>query len=127
MMRLRPSDWPASSGKHSSPPASVDQLRHPADAADQRLVPLLEVHARPARKAGGARAHLGKARLQLPDQRAGLRLAADHAAEGAHHAQDLGDAAVVEDVHLDAGADQLGGDVRLQVGEAEHQVGLAAR
>jgi hypothetical protein len=31
---------------------------------------------------------------------------------------------MVEHVHLDAEADQLRGDVRLQVGKAQHEVGL---
>ena len=31
---------------------------------------------------------------------------------------------MVEDVHLDAGADQCGGDVRLQVREAEYEIRL---
>jgi hypothetical protein len=37
------------------------------------------------------------------------------------------DAAVVVDVHFDAAAHELGGDVGLQIGEAEHEIGLRAR
>jgi len=38
--------------------------------------------------------------------------------------QDGGDAALVEHVHRHAGADQLAGDVGLQVRETQHQVGF---
>jgi len=54
-------------------------------------------------------------------------LAADHHAKRAQHAQNFGDAALVEDVHLDAAAHEFGGDVGLQVREAEHEVRLEAR
>ena len=74
---------------------------------------------------GGPRAHLRPAPPRARRASAARpRLAADHAAERADHAQDLRDAALVEHVHLEAGADQLGGDVGLQVGEAEHEVRL---
>ncbi len=128
MMRFWPSDWPASSGKHSSPPAS-------ATSSDTQPIPVISGSSHSSkytrgrlREACGALAHLHRGPPRsCSTSAAALRLAADHAAERAHHAQDLGDAAVVEDVHLDAGADELGGDVGLQVGEAEHQVRAAAR
>ena len=124
MMRSRPSDMAARSAKQSSPPAMPISSRHPADAGDQRLVPFLEVDARAPRSCAAALRVASTPASSSVGERGRLRLAADHAAEHADHAQDLGDAAVVEDVHLDAGAHELRGDVRLQVGEAEHEVGL---
>src|SRR3546814_4275977 len=44
--------------------------------------------------------------------------------EPAHVVDDAGDAAVVADPHLHAAAHQLGGDVGLDVGEADHEVRL---
>ncbi len=49
---------------------------------------------------------------------------ADQRAESADHGEDAGKVALVEGVHGDIGADQIGDDVGLQVGEGEHQVGL---
>ena len=48
----------------------------------------------------------------------------DQRAEGADHRQNAGNVALVEDVDGDAGAHQIGNDVRLQVRERQHQVGL---
>ena len=41
--------------KHIVAAGDADELRHPADAGDLRLVPFLEIHARPARETRGAR------------------------------------------------------------------------
>jgi hypothetical protein len=111
-------------GKAVVAAGEADELADPADGRDLRLVPLLEVDARPAGQRRRGASHLVEAGLQLLGQRRRLRLAADHPAEHAHRPQDLGDAAVVEDVHLAAGTHQLGGDVRLQVRETEHQIRL---
>jgi hypothetical protein len=124
MMRFFPSDSRASSGKQSLPAGDTDELGDPGDAADLRAIPLLEVDPRPARQSPGGQGNRRKIRNQLLDEPLRLRLAADHAAQGADHAQDVGDAAVIEDVHFDALADERGGDVRLQVGESQHEVGL---
>ncbi len=59
---------------------------------------------------------------ELLHQRRGTRFPPDHPAERADHAEDIGHAAMVEDVHLDARTHQLRRDVRLQVGEPQHQV-----
>ena len=49
---------------------------------------------------------------------------ADQCAERADHRQDPGDVALVEDMDGDAGADEVGDDIGLQVGEGEHQIRL---
>jgi hypothetical protein len=49
---------------------------------------------------------------------------ADHGAERADHREDARYVALVEDVDGDARAHQIGGDIRLQVGEGQHQIGL---
>src|SRR5487761_27059 len=63
------------------------------------------------------------ARLEARDQLCRARLAADHATQRADHAEDLRDAALVEEVHVQSCARELRGDVRLQVGEAEYEIG----
>ena len=49
---------------------------------------------------------------------------ADQRAQRADHRQDAGDVALVEDMDGDAGADQIGDDVGLQIGESENEVRL---
>jgi hypothetical protein len=49
---------------------------------------------------------------------------ADHGAERADHREDARYVALVEDVDGDARAHQIGGDIRLQVGEGQHQIGF---
>ncbi len=110
-------------GKAVLAAGDLDQLADPADARDQRLVPFLEVDARTPRQSRGRCAGRLDIGFQPVGERSGLRLAADHAPEHADHAQDLRDAAVIEEVNLDSGTREIGGDVRLQVREAEHEVG----
>ena len=102
----------------------ADQLRHPTDRRDLRLVPFLEIDPGPALELRGRRADPGQTVFEAGDERGGLRFAADHAAERAQHAQDVGDAALVEHVDLHAATNQRRRDVGLQVREPEHQVGL---
>src|SRR6185437_15955914 len=106
------------------PAGDSDELRNPADAADERRIPFFEVHPRSPRKAARACADRFDAILEPPDQLRRPLLAADHAAQRADHAEDLGDAALIEEMYIQSGACQLCGDVRLQVREPEDEVGL---
>ena len=49
---------------------------------------------------------------------------ADQRAQGADHRQNAGDVALVEDMDGDAGADQVGDDVGLQIRKSQHEVRL---
>ena len=102
----------------------ADQFADPADRADRRLVPFLEIHPGPARQRSGCEAH----RFHMGGQAVGVgRGLVGHAhqrAQPPHIAEDAVDRAVVADPHLDAGADQRGGDVGLHVGKPDRQVGL---
>ncbi len=122
-MRSLASEASRSSGKTGVAARDLDQLLDPADAADQRIVPLLEIHGRPPREARGRFADRVEATLELSDQRGGLLRHADDAAEHADHLQDLGDGALVEGEHRIAAFHQLGRDVGLQVREGENQIG----
>ena len=51
-------------------------------------------------------------------------LPADHGAEHDDHLQNFVDRALVEDVHVDTAAHQFGGDVGLQVGKTQYQIGF---
>src|ERR1700733_4965735 len=51
-------------------------------------------------------------------------LGADQRAQRADHRQNPGNIALVEDMDRDAGADQFGDDIGLQIGEGENEVGL---
>jgi len=108
--------------QHVRAAGNLDQLGYPADAADQRIVPFLEIDLRPR---SGAR-HC-RDRLQPPCE-VGCELfgavgGADHRAQGADHRKDSGEVTLVEDMDRDAGADELSDDVGLQVGEGEHEIG----
>ena len=60
----------------------------------------------------------------MPASRLRLLGRADQRAERADHVENARDVALVEGMHGDIGADQLGRDVGLQIGKGEHQVGL---
>ena len=47
---------------------------------------------------------------------------ANQRAQRADHRKNAGDVALVEDVDVDPGADEIGDDAGLQVGEGEHQI-----
>src|SRR5262249_31750055 len=82
---------------------------------------------RPERAAaapGRAHPRLRQPPLQRLRERIGLAGRADQRAEGADHVENAGDVTLVEGMHRDVAADQLGGDVGLQVGEGENEVGL---
>ena len=89
MMRSRPSPCCASSGTDVVAARHADQLGHPADAGDLRLVPFLEVHPRPTRQSLGADRIASSPAVELRRERRGLRLAADHPAQRADDPQDL--------------------------------------
>ena len=62
-------------------------------------------------------------RCQVIGQRVGELRASDDATQHAHH-EDLRYAALIEREHRQPAANQLGGDVRLQIGEGQHQARL---
>src|SRR3954471_13825692 len=82
---------PRQRGKHLDAAGDLDQLRHPADAGDHRLVPFLEVDAWTPCERRGARACLVEALLQRARERIGLAAHADQRAERADHVEDAGD------------------------------------
>ena len=94
--------------EHVVAAGDLDQLRHPADAGDHRLVPFLEIDARPARQTGGALPRLRQPLLQRAGELVGLGRGADQRAERADHIENAGDVALVERVHRDA----AGGSIR---------------
>jgi len=77
-----------------------DQLAHPADAADHRLVPFFEIDARPPGEALAGLADSIEIALQPCNQTLALRGGADHGREREDHRQDLVDRALVEDHHI---------------------------
>ena len=110
-------------GEHVEAARGAHQLGDPADAGNHRLVPFLEIDARPDFAPGGGHARVVERALQRRGERVGLADLADQRTERAHHRQDAGNVALVEGVHRHIGADQGGGDVGLQVREGENEVG----
>ena len=131
MMRSRPSGSRAQLGKAVVAAGDADQLARPSGCArDLRLVPFLEVDARPARQAARrsrARSSTRARSSSASAARLGRRSRPCRPAR-AIMPQDAGDAAVVERrAPRCRRATSACGDVGLQVGEAEHQVGLQRR
>ena len=107
-MRSLAACWPQLR-KHVLAAGDLDQLGHPADAADQRIVPFLEID--PWLRRGPRRCRdRCEALLIAARELLGPLGRADQRAERADHRQDAGDVALVEGMDGDAGADELGGD-----------------
>ncbi len=100
----------------------VDQLRYPADRADLRFVPLLEVDARSTRQAKCRCAHLGDVRFELSGIAFATLPRTDHGAQPAHVGDDACHGAMVADPYLDAALDECLCDISLDVGEADHEI-----
>ncbi len=97
------------------PARDLDQLVHPADARDERPVPLLEEHARAAREPCRLRPDGVQAGRELRREGFGARLTADDAAEDADGGENLLDGALVEGEDGVAAAHELGREIGLQV------------
>src|SRR5688572_29711405 len=111
-------------GENRIAAGDLDELFDPANARDQRVVPLLEKDPRAAGQLCCGGAYRIEFELEMRNQPIRLVGAADQRAKDANHLQYLGHAALIEDHHRVAALDQLGRDVGLQIGEAEDQVGL---
>ena len=116
-------------GKDVDAAGDLDQLRHPGDAGDHRLVPFLEINLRPARQ---SRARCSRTPAMRGRQIVGQIARRDPCAptsapSSADHVENLGNGALVEGVNVDALPDQRRDDVGLQVGEGQDEVGLQRR
>ena len=107
------------------PPAISISSDDPADAGDHRLVPFLEIDSRRgARLRSAPRRQRARVVAATTRSASAFSARADQRAERADHRENAGDVALVEGVDRDVAADQFGGDVGLQVGERQHQIGL---
>src|SRR3984893_11209663 len=110
-------------GKHILATGDLDEFRDPADAADERIVPLLEINLRLPSPANRRR-HLVKASFIAPGKPFRLIYRSDQSADGADHRENAGDIALIESMDGNACADQLCRDLRLEIGEGEDEVRL---
>ena len=121
LARARPS---RSSGKIGSPPAistssSTQQMPEISGSSHSSK------NTRGRRGSAPPRARMSSSpRSSRVGERLGALAGADQAADDADHLQDLGDAPLIERHDRIAAANQLGGDVRLQIGEGEDQIRL---
>ena len=109
--------------QHVFAAGDLDQFGNPADPADQGVVPFLEIDfwfGGGTRNGGYARKTLLIAGCEL----IGFLRRSDQRAECADHRQDAGDVALVEDMDGDAGANEIGNDIGLQIREGENEVRL---
>src|ERR1700728_10278 len=95
-------------GKNIDAARDLDQLRHPADAADDGIVPFLEIKLGPLSPMRSAFARFRQPTGQFLHQPAGAIGGADDRAQAADHVEDLGDRALVEGVHVDAVTNKRG-------------------
>ncbi len=102
----------------------LDQFGDPADAADQRVIPFLEIDFW-FRRGSDCGRDFRQPLLVTIGKPVGARRRIDQRAQGADHRQDARDVTLVEDMDGDAGADQIGDDVSLQIREGQHEVRLA--
>ena len=89
----------------------------------KRIVPFLEIDFWPGRgpRSGG---DAGETLLIAGCELIGAIGRTDQRAEGADHRQDAGDVALVEDMDRDAGANEIGNDLSLQIREGQNEVRL---
>src|SRR6202022_243669 len=101
----------------------LNQLGYPTDAADQWIVPFLEVDPRSqrARHFGG---DVHETPLIALRERLRLFRRTEERTERANHRQDAGNVPLVEGMHSNAGADKIGSDRRLEIGKGKNEVGL---
>ena len=102
----------------------LNQFLDPANTRNQRVVPFLEEHPRPTGQCRGRGPIEIQIHFQPIRQRVGARRRPDHGADNPDHLQDLGDASLVEDHHRIAALDEFRRNVSLQIGKAQHEVGL---
>ena len=109
-------------GKNRIATGDRDELFDPADSRNQRVVPLFEKRSqpRPLRRGLTDPAESG---FEVVRELLCLGLTADQAAEHPDHLENFGDRSLVERDHGNAAPDQFGGEVRLEIGEGEHEVG----
>jgi hypothetical protein len=110
-------------GKHLLATGDLDELRDPANAADERIVPLLEINCR-LRPATNQPRHFAKASFIAPGKLFRLIRRSGPSPDGANHRENAGDFALIESMDGNAGADQLRCDRRLEIGKGEDEVGL---
>ena len=100
---------------------ALDEFRDPTDAGDERLGPFLEVDVRSLVAVEVRR--LQRA-LHLADEALGLVRAAYELAEVADRVVNFAEAARVHGPDVDAGLDEIGGELVLHVGGGDDEVGL---
>jgi hypothetical protein len=113
-------------GKHLLASGDLDEFRDPANAADERTVPLLEINLR-LRSAANQLHHLAKASFIAPDKHFRLIRRSGQSADGADHRENAGDVTLIARMDGNAGADQLCRDRRLEIGKVRTRSGLSAR
>ena len=112
-----------SSGNISLPPAISMSSETQSNAADEWIVPLLEINLW-LRSATNRCRHLAKASLIGPGKPFRLVRRSNQSADGADHCENAGDVALIESMDGNAGADQVCRDWRLKIGKGKDEVWL---
>src|SRR5262249_38500634 len=110
-------------GEYLLAAGDLDEFRDPANAADERIVPFLEINRR-LRPAANQPRHLAKASFIAPGKLFRLIRRSGQSADGANHRENAGDVTLIERMDGNASADQLCRDLRLEIGKGENEIGL---
>ena len=97
-----------------------DQFADPRDPADGRVGPFFKIYPRPA---NGRAPHLAKLSFEICGQFFTRIAPADSASDESHGCRDLGERALIGREDCRSCADEGRGDVRLDVGKCDQQVG----
>src|SRR5215471_15869074 len=111
-------------GKDVATARELDDLGDPTNPRDERIVPLLEVHPGPIRPYAGELTYLLDLVSHVLDEISRLAIETE---EAAHHDDDgehIIERARIGAEDREAGSDQLGADLGLEIREGENEVGL---
>jgi hypothetical protein len=102
----------------------LDELRDPPNSGDQRLVPFFEEYLWPLRQSLRAASGFGQTGFECSDELPSPFARVDYRAQRANHVEDPGDASLIEGMDVDPAANEIRGDVGLEIREGQDQIGL---
>jgi hypothetical protein len=103
---------------------NLEKLRNPRNSGDQRIVPLLKEHLRPFRQALCPASGLDQTGFQRGDKLLGSPIGIDHCAQHPNHVEDPRDASLIEDMDIEPPTNEIRGNVGLEIGERQNEVGF---
>jgi hypothetical protein len=111
-------------GENVDAAGDLDELRDPFNSGNQWIVPFLEEYPWPLRQPLPTASDFGQTHFEhsyeLPSPFARI----DYCAQHPNHIEDPGDTSLIEGVQVESAANQIGGNVGLEIGECQDKIGL---